>query len=145
MASTAMVPAISDYRVMLSGKATFTLESSGKRYTYRVNRVESEQEGRDPSFFVSLLTGQDNQNNFTYMGLLQARSGVFMTTKASKLPINSDPCRGIAWLALKLFNNQALPVGVRLLWANQCQRCGRKLTVPSSIDARLGPECAGKV
>lgn len=107
-AATTTIP---DYRIMLSGKATFTLESSGKRYTYRVKRVESEQEGRDPS----------------------------------RLPINSDPCRGIAWLIGKLFNNQSMPAGVRLLWADQCQRCGRKLTAPSSIDARLGPDCAGMV
>ena len=136
---------ISDYRILLSGKATFTLESSGKRYTYRIKRVESEQEGRDASFFVSLLTGSDNENNYTYLGMLIARQGRFVTTKSSRLPISSDPCHGIAWLVGKLFNNQPLPASVRLLWADQCQRCGRKLTVPSSIDARLGPDCAGMV
>ena len=28
---------------------------------------------------------------------------------------------------------------------SECQRCGKTLTVPSSIDARLGPECIKKV
>ena len=26
----------------------------------------------------------------------------------------------------------------------KCGRCGRKLTVPESIEAGIGPECAGK-
>jgi len=138
---------IGDYRVLLSGKATFTLEFRDERYTYRVNRFEPEG-GGDPMFFVNLLTGQDNEADYTYLGMLQPRSGQFRTTNKSRMPADSKPCRGFSWVAGKMFAGlqaDQMPNGVMVKWSERCQRCGRTLTVPSSIDARLGPECATKV
>ncbi len=69
-------------------------------------------------------------------------------TKASKLPVTAEPVRGLRW-ALSLIHagmdSEIEAKGFRLQWAAECQRCGRTLTVPSSIDSRLGPTCARKV
>lgn len=148
MSATATMPEkLTDYRIMLCGKATFTLECSGKHYTYRVTRKDpkANSNATDPVFFVSLLTGPDNTNDYKYIGMIQPRTGRFVVTKKSIMTMESDPCKGIRWLAARWFNNQPIPDAVRVLWADRCQRCGRVLTVPSSIDARLGPECAGRV
>lgn len=134
---------LSDYQVLLCGKATFTLECSGKRYTYRISKVSDE--GRPPVYFASLLTGEDNESSYTYLGIVVPDRGIVRLTKASKMTDDSDPVRGIRWVVGRLFNRLPIPEQVRLLWSDRCQRCGRTLTVPSSIDARLGPECAGKV
>lgn len=140
--ATIETAALTDYQIMLCGKATFTLEASGKRYTYRVKRVDGTH---GVAYFVNLLTGPDNTSDYTYLGIIDDQQGAFRLTKASKLGLDTDPVKGITWLVRKLHKGETLPESVRLLWSSKCQRCGRALTVPSSIDARLGPECAGKM
>lgn len=139
---------ITDYQVLLSGKATFTIESSGKHHTYRIRAVEGDGFDQDPVYFASVLIGPDNGEDFAYLGMVMPRTGEFRLTKASKFPADSDQVKGIAWIVRKFAAGMTcatLPEGVRLLWADQCQRCGRTLTVPSSIDARFGPECVKQV
>ena len=39
---------------------------------------------------------------------------------------------------------RATPEGYTLLRESRCCVCNRKLTVPESIEAGIGPECAGR-
>ena len=44
-----------------------------------------------------------------------------------------------------LTTKAALPKTVEVWHEGICGRCGRKLTVPESVERGLGPECAGLV
>lgn len=139
---------ISDLAMMFAGQATFTLENpnTNKRITYRVDRVQDDD--RPEVFFVKFLVGQDNENDYQYLGMFTQRAATcFRTTSATRVGQDSDPVKGLRWLLEKLNVSGSfatLPNGIRCVWSCECQRCGRTLTVPSSIDNRLGPECVKK-
>ena len=127
---------------MLAGKAIFTLVSlkTGTRYTFKVvHKPANEKYGE--SWMVSYLTGPDNWANYSYIG--QIKNGTFRTTKASKLTMASAPVAGFNWAFTRI--NAGLETPNMEVWhAGKCGRCGRLLTVPSSIEMGLGPECASK-
>ena len=52
---------------------------------------------------------------------------------------------GFAWLWRRITSNTALPPKAEVWHEGSCGRCGRKLTVPESIENGLGPVCAGLV
>lgn len=132
---------ISDYNMMTAGKATFTLTNGAdRRWTYKINKSK---DGR--CHFVSLLTGPENTSDYTYLGLFSPERGTVTLTRASNFTPESHPYRAISWLLGELKAERALTHNFVVKWADQCQRCGRDLTVPSSIDARIGPECAKKM
>lgn len=142
-ASTDTTPA--DVRAFVTaGRATFTLEGKAARYTYRVNRSQND-DGRPPVYFASLLTGPDNTADYTYIGLLDPSTGALRLTAKSTYTAETLPVRALRWALPILFAGRALPAPARLLHIGRCGRCGRALTVPSSIDAGIGPECATKL
>lgn len=131
------------------GDAVFTLTSkrTGAAYTYHVQIGQGGEPGAPsmltPPFFVRLLTGPDNTSDFTYIGLIQRKSGPgcmeFRTTKASKLPVTATP---VAAFAYSWRNRMRLDkAGVEFRHAGRCAKCGRPLTTPESIDRGFGPEC----
>jgi hypothetical protein len=133
--------------ILCAGKATFTLCGMDRRWTYRIVKVENE-DGREPIFFATLLTGSDNDDNYTYLGVYQPQVGWVKLTKASQYKEDSEVVRALRWVVGLVFNGNETEVenkGFRMVWSSTCQRCGRTLTVPSSVDNRLGPECAKKV
>lgn len=127
-----------------AGDAVFTLTSkrTGRSYTFQ---VEAGKEPGDP-FWVRLLTGPDNTQDYTYLGMIQRRSGPgcmeFKTTKSSP-PADSLPvvAFGYAWTN----RNRLAEAGVEFRHAGRCCRCGRPLTTPESIDSGVGPECAARM
>ena len=133
-----------DARVFIcAGRAVFTLQGREARYTYRVSKShESADTGRRPVWFVSLLTGPDNTADYTYMGLLIPDTGaVYLTSKSSYTP-KSTPVVALRWALDLVWRGLELPAPARLMHVGRCGRCGRALTVPASIDAGIGPECA---
>lgn len=140
--------ALSTESVLLAGKAVFTLEGKGKSWTFRFDTVEADDAGRPPITFVKLLTGPDNTADYTYLGVYRPTEGWVKLTGKSRLDEKAEPVRAIRWVVGKVFNGQETDIvaqGFRLVWSDHCARCGRLLTVSSSVDARLGPECAKKV
>ena len=77
-------------KFILAGKATFTLESArtGKWFTYKVTKKEfkDRQTGEvDKTFyFVSLLSGPQNDADYRYLGTINPKFYV-NTTKKSKI------------------------------------------------------------
>lgn len=131
---------------MLAGKAIFTLVSqrTGTRYTFKVShKAANDQYGE--SWMVSYLTGPDNWSNYSYIGqIVNGPKGLFFrTTKASKLTMASAPVAGFNWAFSRINLGQDTP-NMEVWHAGKCGRCGRMLTVPSSIEMGLGPECASK-
>src|SRR5262245_18998624 len=66
---------------LLAGKATVTFVSlrTGVRYTYKVSVAKD----NDQLFFVSLLTGSNNEQDFSYLGIIRTEGGKvrFQTTR----------------------------------------------------------------
>jgi hypothetical protein len=116
--------------------------------TVRITRTAaSGVEGNDrwpEAFFLKLLTGPDNTEDYTYLGKLDDYTGQVRTTAKSE---NYRDSR-----TLKLLNRVLARVwcddhaaftqhGYQLHHEGKCGRCGRKLTVPASVESGIGPEC----
>jgi len=131
------------YRFALAGNATFTIVSkaTGTRFTYKVSVSD---QGRD-LFFVALMNGPDNESSYQYLGTL--RHGYapdtawhFAHGKKSKISKDAPSSKAFAWLWANL-KTARLPDSVEFWHEGSCCRCGRKLTVPESIQSGIGPEC----
>jgi hypothetical protein len=155
-------------RFILAGKANFTLVSTktSKRFTYKVNLVHCNKCKRDWSgrkeqscegcpchaelgerrWFVSVLTGPNNETDYAYAGVLRVGSdGVeFNPTYRSQISNDAQSIMSLVWTLAHLRRN-ATGGQVEIWHVGFCGRCGRRLTVPSSIASGFGPECIGKV
>lgn len=141
--------------ILQAGKARFTLiDNTGKRrWSFQVTKLQPREEYGSgyygtpaPVFVVGVLTGSDNTRHYSYLGTMRTFGPVAVrTTAKSKFAESSVQYRAANWALKHMLNNdheQILNKGFEVKWAGTCARCGRVLTVPSSIDSRLGPECA---
>jgi hypothetical protein len=121
-------------RFVLAGNATFTLVSkrTRSRFTYKVTLAKNNN-----VYWIKLLTGPDNETSYTYIGYI--RRGVFLPKKMEGLGVD-----GFRWFWKHLQSKKSLDA-VDFFHAGRCGRCGRKLTVPESIQSGFGPECVGMV
>lgn len=124
---------------VLAGNAHITLKSAktGTRFTYRVRQSD---DGK--LHFVSVLTGSDNEGSYTYLGIIRGGhlSGF---TRTKKSPIGDDAPSAVAfrWFAGWIAAGK-LPADLEIWHEGRCGRCGRMLTVPESLAAGIGPDCA---
>lgn len=137
-----------------AGNATLTLTSqvTGKHFTYRVRRCEKHKDYiRDPAprFFVSLLTGSDNVNDYSYIGLLAPGDDgylTFHTTHKSCATEDASSVKALRWLLRILNAHKDLDsVMATVQHEGRCGRCNRPLTHPESLQNGLGPECVRRV
>lgn len=131
---------------ILGGNARFTLKSKAtqNRVTYKVMVADDKPD----FFFVYYLTGSDNENDYTYLGMIRPNEQGKPTlnlTKKSKLRGDSLPFKALHWSLYFLSRNMGLakmPGNLEFWHEGRCCRCGRTLTVPESIESGIGPECA---
>jgi hypothetical protein len=127
---------------VLAGSARFTIVSvkTGTRFTYRVR--DPDGEGR--VFFVSLLTGQDNETNFSFFATIFADDGALRHGRTGKAKVDYDApsARAFRWFYEVALPKPELPPELEFYHDGHCARCGRALTVPESVARGLGPECA---
>lgn len=126
---------------ILAGKATFTIQSPAThtRYTYRVTKAESRPgDDRPAPWFVHVLTGDDNESDYSYIGII-GENAHFIRTSKSRLSQDAPSMVAFYWFSSHLESPM-----VHVWHDGRCGRCGRKLTVPSSINAGIGPDCAEK-
>lgn len=124
----------------LAGNSTFTLQGARERFTYRVKKVP---EG-DGVFFVSVLSGPDNESAYQYAGLI--RGETFGRTAKSRITSEAPSLRAFSWWWSNLAAGRGDRVSRVQFWhEGRCGRCGRTLTVPSSVARGIGPECASKM
>lgn len=126
---------------IMAGNATFTLVSrrTGNRYTYKFRR-RTYDSGRE-LLFASLLSGPDNENSYTYLGVVDNR-GVKRTI-GSRVTASAQSLIVINWFVSQLARGKVSDL-LEVWHEGRCGRCGRKLTVPESIQRGLGPHCAGR-
>jgi len=140
-----------------AGNATFTIEvphdwaaahGSKPHYTFKVRKKEDRSNPGRFVWFASILSGPDNVSNYKYVGLLNADTGIVRTTAKSAMPADSLPIRLLNRSLALVWSGNTGPMesaGFKLHHEGKCGRCGRKLTVPESIETGLGPECAGRI
>ena len=126
-------------RFILSGKARITLVSqrTGARFTYR---IASPSKGADAIHFVSLLSGSDNESDYTFLGTIFGAS-TYRHGRRSSVGSDTPSARAFEW-AWSHLAKQVLPGQLEIWHEGRCGACGRVLTVPDSIENGLGPICA---
>lgn len=136
-------------RFMLGGAATLTIESAktGTRFTYKVSLPRDKETGAIDRLanirFVSVLTGQSNESDYTYLGYI--RDSLYMHgTKKSRISRDAPSAKAFEWFYRMVIMQQTLPDTLKVFHEGKCGRCGRKLTVPESIRSGIGPECIKK-
>ena len=123
---------------MIISNGTYTVVYNGG--DYRTLRVKDWND----KIIIGYLSGQDNESDFTYVGFLTESNEVKFWRKFS----NNKP---IEWLqrferAVQIIAGDTGKAGLEYaLRSSRCYRCNRKLTVPASIHAGLGPDCATKI
>jgi hypothetical protein len=149
------VEAVKQY--IFAGNAIFTLLSrkTGERYTYRFQLPRDQKAERqqillargnatEPSrYFVKLLAGPDNTGDYVYIGAFYR--GTFRTTTKSKMTLESVPVRALQFFLRFLLVEKRMPSTLEVYHTGRCGRCGRLLTVPTSVASGIGPECAQKL
>lgn len=134
-------------RYILAGKSTFTVHNteSGGRFTFKVSKPKDGEN----IWFASVLTGPQNTNDYTYMGIIRRDPDGTLTvhqTAKSKVGQDAKSWLTFVWLVQKiLIGGSQLPSQVEFLPSGRCCRCGRTLTTPESIKLGVGPECASKL
>lgn len=127
-------------KFITGGKAFVTLVSltSGNRYTYKITEAPTQQPNAPKTYFVKLLVGADNNNSYTYIGVI--RNNKFKWTAKSSVGADAPSILGIGFVLDSLVTGSMR--GFQIWHSFKCGRCGRKLTVPDSIATGFGPECA---
>lgn len=127
------------YNFLRAGNAVFTIRSkrTGTRFTFKVRKP-----GDDTPHFVSVLTGSDNDNDYTFLGSIFA-DGTYRHGRKSTISQTAPSAVAFAWFWDNIAD-PALMEKVEVWHEGRCCRCGRRLTVPSSIESGIGPECATK-
>lgn len=127
---------------VLAGNATFTIKSemTGTHYTFRVRQAEDDKGKPTALWFVQMLTGPDNESDYHYMGIFAGKDEDFRLTQKSRYTEESVPVKAMRYFWRHIQKGH-LPPHCTVRHEGACGRCGRKLTVPESIDSGLGPDC----
>lgn len=127
---------------IMSGRAIFTVKSlkTGTRFTYKVSIAD-----KADCFFVSVLTGSDNNSAYSPMCYIKIINGIPSIMRSTKTWISADAPSSIAfkYVFMNLLIRREMK-GLEIWHEGRCCRCGRLLTVPESIEFGIGPECATK-
>jgi len=131
--------------------ATFTVvnEATGNRITLRTRKPKMTDKdkaaGRDENtlpVFVDVMDGCDNESHFSFVGTLRG-GRLALSAKAKAKQADAKRAKVILDWTIAAAERENLRT-VRVLHEGCCGRCGRKLTVPESIDTGLGPECGNR-
>lgn len=127
-------------KFILAGNATFTIRSNktGTRFTYNVRKP-----GELTPHFVSVLAGPDNETSYLYLGTI-FNSRDFAHGKKSRIEKHAPSSIAASWALGNILRDKPL-MNCEVWHEGRCGRCGRKLTVPESIESGFGPECITKI
>lgn len=155
---------------ILAGRSILTAQSrrTGERMTFRFNRPDHDQANdyamrrgtmeaaaRGRPIWVSLYGGPvgdftnegNERRNWKMIGTIWPGVGdlgpEIAFTKSRKCPLPDDHVAVLAahWIAARLRTPDVLMEKSDWWHEGVCGRCGRRLTVPESIETGFGPEC----
>jgi len=117
----------------------FTVQFADGTYkTIRIRRQDEDAQFMPSRLVLSYLSGSDNDSDYTSFAHVDEGGNTRVWKKYRQNTALVE--------ALKVLVGS--PTAAREAYAEQsgcCSRCGRTLTVPTSLHAGLGPECAKKV
>lgn len=125
-----------------NGTFTFANVAKGTHKTIRVKTAKSSNRR-----WVSLLTGPCNTSDYALIGEIGPGGSLVphVNKYTGKFTASPEHLKVVLWCLEMLVRPEAdRPAGLTIQESRQCVRCNRKLTVPSSISANLGPECASR-
>lgn len=131
---------------VLAGKATFTIETDASHWTYKVSKMESYQGG--DIYFVSLLTGPDNESSYSYLGILDKTTSNIRLTAKSNVSDTAVSYKILLQVLNHVWKNEPhtiVNLGLAVNHSGHCGVCGRTLTHPNSIKTGVGPECTKRL
>lgn len=135
-------------KFMFAGAACLTLVSkpTGARFTYKIRRAINDDGEVRNFWFVAVLTGNDNENDFTYLGQINGK-GFYTHGNKSKIGKEAPSAKAFDWFIYRLLPQTAKVLfdQVEVWHEGRCGRCNRLLTVPQSIAQGFGPECINYV
>ena len=119
-------------KFMFAGKSvvTFLNTQTENRFTFKIKVAKNSN-----LYFVSVLTGPDT---YSYIGT--CIEGIYKHGKKSNISADAQSVGVFQYMLNKLKINN-LPDFLEVWHEGHCGKCGRRLTVPSSILNGLGPEC----
>jgi hypothetical protein len=134
---------------ILAGKAKFTISSAktDTHFTFKINQKDDPANTGDKTpFFVSVLNGPDNWTNFMYIGFIpqQGDNQPLRLVAGRKGHPDAPSFKALSW-TLRHLTNGNIPADLTIQHEGKCCRCGRALTVPTSIASGIGPDCATKM
>lgn len=142
--------AVIDYAMAGKAKITVVSRKTGDRLTFRLRRAQRGERGEGRCdkrpFFVSVLSGSDNQTSYSFLGSAwRVPTGTAISYKhsylKSKVTRDAKSVRVIEWLFGRALHNDRCFEQVSVYRSNVCGRCGRELTDPESIVTGIGPKC----
>ena len=119
---------------------TIVNDATENRVAVRFRRPK----GFNKTILVDVMTGSDNETSFKFVGSVPLMGDLTYTqSQWVKAPqAKADIARVALNRAFAAVKKGDL-LTYRVLHEAVCARCGRKLTVPESIDSFMGPECRG--
>lgn len=119
-------------KFIFAGNSTSTFRNSKteNRFTFKVKQKKDSN-----LFFVSVLTSPDS---YTYIGVVI--KGKYLHGKKSVISRDAQSVKVFNYVLNNLVSN-TLPGFIEVWHEGRCGKCGRKLTVTSSVSNGLGPEC----
>jgi hypothetical protein len=119
-------------KFIFAGKSivTFLNTKTGNHFTFKTKAAKDSN-----MFFVSVLNGPEN---WAYIGT--CIEGKFRHGRKSNISADAQSVKVFDFVLAKLVLG-TLPEFVEVWHEGHCGKCGKRLTVPSSIENGLGPEC----
>lgn len=123
-------------KFIFAGKSvvTFVNTNTGNRFTFKVKQAKDSN-----LFFVSVLT---NPDVYTYIGTCV--EGNYKHGKKSNITVDAQSVKVFEFMLSRLKSDN-LPEFLEVWHEGFCGKCGKRLTVPSSILNGLGPDCIKKL
>lgn len=123
-------------KFMFAGKSVFTFinTKTGNRFTFKVKQAKDSN-----IFFVSVLT---NPDVYTYIGT--CIEGNYKHGRKSNITKDAQSVKVFEFMLSRLKADN-LPDFLEVWHEGFCGKCGKRLTVPSSISNGLGPDCIKKL
>jgi hypothetical protein len=143
-------------RYVLGGKGTLTLLSrrSGQRFTFKLGRPRNASDD-DARVYVRVLTGPENTADYEWLGTFRTHATTwrgrryaagYRHGRETRISEGAPSTRTAVWFLTRvLAGGDALDSALRQceVWhEGRCGACGRKLTVPESVEHGIGPVCA---
>lgn len=130
---------------LFAGNSTFTLRNSnsGNRFTFKLRKPKKVNDKlKSVPFFLSIMTGSDNEKSYTFAGTLFDK---FAYRHSNKSQLNAaNPAIVVFSRFLNFLERNTLPASVEVWHEGTCGCCGRKLTTPESLLSGIGPACNKK-